>query len=265
MFILRRKGGISAKELAVLCNARCRKNINRAKWNDFIVNYGEKSDKAHLNRNVNFDKIEVHKILEENGILLPKIYDKNEDMPDKTFPLLARKNFHSKGRDIIYLKNKDDLNKINPNRYDYLIEYIKKTSEYRVHILKGFTTIVNVKVNGEDDRNEIVRNRNKGWKQVEYNGEFRNKLVKIGEEVVDILDYDFAAIDIIRDKDNQFYVLEVNSAPGLEERKLKIYADYFLKEESKWFSKNRIKETVVPKQKSDVYIPTQGKWSYQIN
>ena len=46
------------------------------------------------------------------------------------------------------------------------------------------------------------------------------------------LKLDFGAVDIIRAKNGKLYVLEVNTAPGLEERKLQIYADYFKNMES---------------------------------
>ncbi len=239
MFILRRKGGITANALAKTCKARCFKFQSKINWNDFVINYGEQTPNAHLNNKVNFDKVRVQKLLENYDIRMPELYSKNETIENIKFPVLARKNFHSKGRDIIYIKDKNALINLRSSgrSYDFLVKYIDKVSEYRVHILKGFTSFVSVKVNDEEDRNEIVRNRNKGWKQIEYDGEFKNSLIKLSDKVMDVLKYDFGAIDIIRDENNKLYVLEVNSAPGLEERKLKIYANYFIKKEKEWKSK----------------------------
>ena len=42
-------------------------------------------------------------------------------------------------------------------------------------------------------------------------------------------------MDIILGENGKFYVLEVNSAPGLEDRKLELYADYFRHEEEKGY------------------------------
>lgn len=266
MFILRRTGGISAKELAGICGAKCGKKVGKNNLKDFIINYGEQYNQANLNKNVNFNKVDVHLFLEKNGIKVPKLYRKNEKIDDKSFPLLARKNYHSKGRDIIYIKDKNALKELNNSgkNYDYLIQYIEKVAEYRVHILEGYTKIVNIKVNNEEKRDEIVRNRGRGWIQIEYNGEFYDKLVEIGEEVTDLLEYDFAVIDIIRDKKNNLYVLEINSAPGLEKRKLKIYADFFKKKEKEWLKKVQSSKQKIIKEKNNICVEVnnQGIWAY---
>jgi len=250
MFILRRTGGVSAKELAKLCGAKCGKVVNRNNLKDFIINYGERYEQAHLNKNVNYNKLSVHKFLAEHDIKVPKLYSKNARIEDKEFPVLARKNYHSKGRDIIYIKDKKALKELNDSGkdYDFLVQYIPKVSEYRVHILKGYKIIVNVKVNDEEERDVIVRSHDKGWKHITYRGEFDNALIKLGKDVTDLLQYDFAVIDIIRDKKNNLYVLEVNSAPGLEERKLNIYADFFKKKEQEWLKKNEPVKEIVKKE-----------------
>ena len=113
-------------------------------------------------------------------------------------------------------------------------KYIDKKSEYRVHILGDYDTIVNVKIPDEDKENSdlVVRSKNNGWIQVTYNGEFKDELIELARKVIKILNYDFGAVDIIRRK-NRLYVLEVNSAPGLEDCKLKRYADFFKREERK--------------------------------
>jgi predicted ATP-grasp superfamily ATP-dependent carboligase len=122
--------------------------------------------------------------------------------------------------------------------------------------------IVNVKFTKEE-ADELVRSHDKGWKQIEYNGEFKNKLIEIAKKCIKILKYDFGAVDIILGGNGRFYVLEVNSAPGLEERKLKIYADYFLHEESKVMKKEIKTEKPKENVKEEVY--DQGEYAYYGN
>jgi glutathione synthase/RimK-type ligase-like ATP-grasp enzyme len=55
----------------------------------------------------------------------------------------------------------------------------------------------------------------------------------LAQQAIDALGYDFGAVDIIRRRD-KLYVLEVNSSPGLEDRKLQLYADYFKQKELEW-------------------------------
>ena len=111
MWILRRKGGITAKKIAELCACRAsKKYLPRRK--DFIVNYGQDYRYAHLNRNVIFDKLAVYEKLKEAGILEPRIFKKGDNIPADAFPLLARKKYHSQGRDVIYVANKAQLEEL---------------------------------------------------------------------------------------------------------------------------------------------------------
>jgi glutathione synthase/RimK-type ligase-like ATP-grasp enzyme len=260
MFIFRRKGGISAQALAKLIGCRCsKKEIPKG---EFVINYGQKYEQANLNANVNFNKVQVQKILENEGIRVPKMFNKEMSISKKEYPLLARKNYHSKGRDILFVKTESDLRKIDGSQYDYLVKYIDKNKEYRVHILGKYKAIVNVKITKKEDKaNEIVRSHDNGWIQVEYTGEFKQKLIEIAKNVLNVLKYDFGAIDIILGKDGYFYVLEINSAPGLEDRKLQIYADYFKYEEEKFRGKKQVKNQGTIKNKE--YINNQGEYAWK--
>ena len=143
MWILRRKGGITAKELARACGCKTTKQyIPRRKH--FIINYGNNSKKAHLNGKVIFDKLAVYDKLTEADISQPRKFNKGDIIEDKAFPLLARKKYHSQGRDITYVANRKQLEELEDYKYDFLTEYINKKAEYRVHIL-GVKAIVNVK------------------------------------------------------------------------------------------------------------------------
>jgi glutathione synthase/RimK-type ligase-like ATP-grasp enzyme len=229
MWILRRKYGITAKALAELCGCRTtRKYIPRRRH--FIINYGRDYENAHLNGNVIFDKLQVYQMLQEAGIPQPRIFYKGDTIPNDAFPLLARRKYHSQGRDIIYIHNREDLeNNLEDFMYDFLIEYINKTSEYRVHIL-GDNAFVSVKFGGIDP---LVRSYNNGWRQIEYNRDWHDELIMLATKAIDVMQYDFGAVDIIR-KGNKLYVLEINTAPGLEPRKLQLYSEYFKQAEEKW-------------------------------
>lgn len=235
MWILRRKGGETAKKLAKLCKCRAsRKYLPRKE--EFIINYGRDYEFANLNTNVIFNKLEAYHILNENGIRQPKIYLKGDEIPDEAFPLLARKEYHSQGRDIIYIHDREQLeNELEDFMYDFLVEYIPKKSEYRVHVLRDYATVVSVKVNPDGNGDPIVRSKRNGWKQINYEGRWVEELENLAIKAMDALDYDFGAVDIIR-KGKRLYILEVNSAPGLEPRKLQLYADYFKAMEERWLN-----------------------------
>jgi len=237
MFIFRRKGGITAKKLAIELNCRTSK-INIPSFREFIVNYGGKFTGANLNANCEFDKYKASKIMQNNEISTPKTFLRGERIPNDMFPLLARKRFHSQGRDVIFVRNQEELNRLNRD-YDYLIQYIDKTSEYRVHILGDYDTIVSVKIPKVETANKVVRSKRNGWIQVSYDREYKHSLIDLAKRAVKTLNLNFGAVDIIR-KDNKLYVLEINCAPGLEDRKLKKYAEYFKYEENRIQTRNNI-------------------------
>jgi len=171
--------------------------------------------------------------LQDAGINQPRLFYKDDEIPDGAFPLLARKEYHSQGRDIIYIHNRKQLeNDLEEYEYDLLVEYIHKTTEYRVHIL-GDKAIVNVKFDNTGLADPIIRNHKNQWRQISYDGEWTDALIELAKKAVKVLDYDFGVVDIIRKRD-KLYVLEVNSSPGLEDRKLQEYAEYFKEEENKW-------------------------------
>ena len=235
MWLFRRKFGKTAKKLAVLCHCRASKRYLPRRRN-FIINYGQRCEYANLNRNVIFDKLAVSLMLNEAKISIPRIFLKGEAIPDEVFPLLARKRYHSQGRDIIYIHDREQLdNDLEDYMYDFLVEYVNKTSEYRVHFLRDYDTLVSVKFNPNGDGDPIVRSHQNKWNQINYDREWKDALIELAKKTMDVLGYDFGAIDIIR-KGQKLYVLEINTAPGLEDRKLNIYAQYFRTMERKWLN-----------------------------
>jgi len=233
MWIVRRRGSVTAKALGK--RLRCRASYKfLPRQRTFTINYGGKYPNANLNAFVESDKLKTHMKLVSFGVSMPKVYLKGEIIPDNAFPLLARKKYHSQGKDVIYIANRRQLEEdMREHQYDYLIEYINKSSEYRVHIL-GDDAFVSVKFDGFDP---IVRSHSNGWKQIEYTRKWHDELIMLATKAIDVLGYDFGAVDIIRRK-NKLYVLEVNSSPGLEPRKLELYSNFFKKKESEWKNEN---------------------------
>lgn len=234
MWILRSRGSTTAKELARACECRTTREFVPRRYPHFIVNYGAGFAGAHLNANAGkLNKLSQYKKLREAGVSQPRMFEKGETIPDDAFPLLARKKYHTQGQDIIFINSRRDLERINGYQYDFLTEYVYKTSEYRVHIL-GDDAFVSVKFCGDNpSADPFVRSHSNGWRQIEYNGEWKDELIMLATKAIDTLGYDFGAVDIIRRKD-KIYLLEVNSAPGLEPRKLALYTQYFKSMDRKW-------------------------------
>jgi glutathione synthase/RimK-type ligase-like ATP-grasp enzyme len=102
------------------------------------------------------------------------------------------------------------------------VKYIKKQSEWRVHVFNDEVIDVQKKMvrAGSTDNNFQVRNVEGGWiygRQFTYGvGDFEERLKAVVLETASKLPLDFGAYDVIYNaRQDKFYVLEVNTAPGL--------------------------------------------------
>lgn len=115
--------------------------------------------------------------------------------------------------------------------------YTKKKYEYRVHVFQGRVIDVQQKrhrrdaapVPAIDGSRSKIRNLANGWvfcrEDIQYDTDV-NILRDISVNAVSSLGLDFGAVDIIYNSHyNRYYVLEVNTAPGLEGTTLDNYTN----------------------------------------
>lgn len=128
------------------------------------------------------------------------------------------------------VNGEDEWDKIQAPLYT---KYIPKGEEYRIHVFKGETFFVQRKARKMDVPKDQVN-----WKVRNLAGGFifANKDVDVPDVAnqeaiwaVDALGLDFGAVDIILGKNGLWYVLEVNTACGLEGTTLEKYCEQFRK------------------------------------
>jgi glutathione synthase/RimK-type ligase-like ATP-grasp enzyme len=118
------------------------------------------------------------------------------------------------------------------------VKYKKKKNEYRVHVFNGQVLFVQEK-RRERERERtadesLVRSHQNGWvfcrEGIEYQEPTQQSdLHNIAINAVNALGLDFGAVDIIYNaRENQHYVLEINTAPGLEGESVTDYTNAFL-------------------------------------
>jgi len=111
------------------------------------------------------------------------------------------------------------------------VKYIKKAAEYRVHVFRGEVIDIQQKMKRRDIDNEAVdykvRNHANGWIYARDNITQPHAMVlEQANNAVRALGLDFGAVDIIWNNHYQScYVLEVNTAPGLEGTTVTKYAN----------------------------------------
>lgn len=102
------------------------------------------------------------------------------------------------------------------------VKYIQKTLEWRMHVVDGKVIFVQQKKrksDAEQDKDQkLIRNYDNGWvfcpiELDQATDEFKAEAVK----AIKAVGLDFGAVDMIAGKkDGKPYILEINTAPGLE-------------------------------------------------
>lgn len=111
-------------------------------------------------------------------------------------------------------------------------QYVKKAKEFRVHVAFGQVIDVQAKRKRIDFSGEVnfaVRNHDNGWVYCRENIEEPADLRDQALRSISALGLDFGAVDIIYNQHyNKCYVLEVNTAPGLEGTSVTKYTEAFV-------------------------------------
>lgn len=112
------------------------------------------------------------------------------------------------------------------------VKYIKKTQEYRIHVLHGNAFDIQRKMRNkdipDDQVNWQVRNHDNGFVFGREGVNVPEVGIQQAVKAVAALGLDFGAVDLLYNKqDDKYYVIEVNTAPGLTGTTLDKYTEAF--------------------------------------
>lgn len=109
--------------------------------------------------------------------------------------------------------------------------YIRKSEEYRIHVMNGQVFFIQRKARKldvpDDQVNWKVRNLDGGFIYANQNVEVDDVAKRYAITAVEALGLDFGAVDILKTKKGNFFVLEVNTACGLAGTTLDKYVEAF--------------------------------------
>lgn len=113
------------------------------------------------------------------------------------------------------------------------VKYIPKIAEYRVHVFNGIVVDAQRKRKSREalaneEVNQRIRNHDNGWVFTRENCTIDDNIVGCAIGAVSALGLDFGAVDIIVSRNGTVYVLEVNTAPGLENTTVTNYTNTIL-------------------------------------
>lgn len=248
-----RQGSKSAKHLAEALGGKVLKlegSKFKPRLDDVIVNWGNSNLQTGVGLvqpvNVSFNgdpfwlRHASNKLLFFNRMkevkpgITPDFWTSKEDIPDEAFPIVCRTTLagHS-GDGIVISDTPADL--VEAPLY---VQYVKKKDEYRVHVGKKLlpmgteyhTIAVQRKARRQDcpTPNWQVRNHANGFVYVRSGVSPPEGVISSATESLRASGLDFGAVDVIwNSQQEKAYVLEINTAPGLEGQTISDYANFF--------------------------------------
>lgn len=246
-----RAGSRGASALAnALPGGRClrlRNSTWRPRRDDVVINWGN-TDLAILGNyngrcevlngmNLRYatNKLEFFRMMASAGFgnIIPEFWTRREDIPDGTFPIVCRTVLagHS-GEGIVIANRRDEL--VAAPLY---VKYIKKQQEYRIHVGKDRNqSIITItqqrkarnRAVADEDVNWQVRNHQNGFVFVREGFVTPDAVLRAAQRALRATGLDFGAVDVIfNERSGQAYVLEINTAPGLEGQTVDDYTCFF--------------------------------------
>lgn len=181
------------------------------------------------------NKLHTFRRLQEVGVTIPEFTteaDVAANWVDNGYTVLARTTLTGHSGAGIHLMNQETavtngVTRIVPA--PLYVKYIKKQHEYRVHVFNGAIIDVQQKKRARDFAgvvNNQIRNHHNGWIYAREDIVYDQQVATLAIAAVAALGLDFGAVDIIWNSNRrQGYVLEVNTAPGLEGTTLQNYVN----------------------------------------
>jgi len=174
------------------------------------------------------NKLKFFQLMEELAPdIIPKFWTNPEEITNEDYPIVSRTVLS--GHSGIGISIAADPSTLVPA--PLYVKYVKKQEEYRVHIAKDNRCIA-IQRKARDTSNENpnwqVRNHSNGFIFVRGGFTAPDSVVGAAAKALTATGLDFGAVDVIwNEHHKQAYVLEINTAPGLEGQTVLDYSNYF--------------------------------------
>lgn len=199
--------------------------INWGDMDDPTMHYDGRLINRRANRRVASNKISAFAALMAAGVRVPQHFTSRDAavewrgrLPGNFRPIILARSTAtgSGGEGITVVRHGDTI----PEALFYS-EYIRKATEFRVHVINGRAVAVQQKraVRGYEHTADqrLIRNHDNGWVFAVGDVEdLDGSVAALGVRATAALGLDLAAVDIIRSLSGDLFVLEANTKPGLE-------------------------------------------------
>lgn len=235
-----RRGSKSARVLADYLGIKVLKQENSkfvGREHDVIINWGSSSSVGNglmrcriINNPINVaqatNKLVTLNRLRSSSISIPRYTTDPQKALDNFKRVFVRQELTGHSGAGIIVVDTEDVEEL-PHAPLYT-EAIVKKNEYRAIVVGD--RVVDLKQkrlssNAPEDRSKFIRNLSNGWIFARENLEDVEGLNEIAISAIKALGLDFGAVDIITDREDKLYVLEVNTAFGLEGHTVELVGD----------------------------------------
>lgn len=164
-----------------------------------------------------FNKLQELEVLAKAGVVTVP-FMATKPFAYNAYPVLARKLKHHGGLDIILCKGPVGVRKALARGRSFFTQFIPSRTEYRVWVYRGRHLGTYEKVLAHPEkRHRVGRNHRNGYAfQLVTEANIPRAAVTQAVQSIQALGLDFGAVDILQGNDGRYFVLEVNSAPGVE-------------------------------------------------
>lgn len=211
---------------------------------DQLIRWGSRKSPDFMGQEINnvesiklaSDKASCRQFLEDRGFPVP--------IPSESeFPIIGRIKHHTGGHGFFVIHNEEEMEHAKKRGAIYFSKIFPKTDEYRVHVAGGRVLLFSEKVG---DKTKLI------WNKTQNNFDFRHmrrsewlnnellmQVAKMAKRVVNAMELDFGAVDIMVNNREQlslfdaplpFVICEVNTAPSLSPLAISKYVKFFKEE-----------------------------------
>lgn len=226
-----------AEQITIVQGHKCRyRNQGRIRHPELRhIRYGshrETSDNC-LNRleavQLASNKLKALQKLKESDVRVPEFQTSDNYTRITNYRRIFRRNYRHAANDspLILEPNVSGPSCLGHGCFDYCMKYITPEKEFRVHVFKDVAFLYQERVpRGGVDPHPYIRSVSDSWKLSTKSTPPRpdGVLATIAVKSVTALGLDFGAVDVVMDEGCHYYVLEVNTAPGLSDNKARKYA-----------------------------------------
>lgn len=233
-------GSKSARALANYLGIRILKHEGSrfvSRENDVVINWGNSSNFDSNLRLVNVinrptrisvatNKLDAFGALVSGGVNVPKYTTCKIEAIDSYKRVFVRQTLTGHSGEGIIVVDTEDVEELPPA--PLYVEAIAKKNEYRAIVVGDKVVDLKQKrlsTDAPEDRSKFIRNLSNGWVFARENIDYVEGLNEIAVNAIEAFGLDFGAVDIITDKNNTLYVLEVNTAFGLEGKTIELVGD----------------------------------------